>query len=318
MSSITIYPEFTTYNNQTINHLSIDSFKISEKSKNDENNKTREHIICAIINNKVPDEYYSIREWIDMKNHVIEYLNKLNGKPYDSVECKHEGGRGHKSDFKITFQCEGGTKHTFKVELKYNALTVEDAPQFVSPGKPSKFMTNSYEEYYYDHYLPRLQAASGFQMPPRDDYLKQVHGPKPTCLIEYKELYDKGCKSKESKGKYTGNADHIKFHELCKKQSVDSIREFLKQNELNIEEMSKYLAESQKDKKYMLYSDKCGFAFQEIDEANYTLVSVVKKKNYFECITKANRRVKILLRWKNGNGIAYPAFQISLLKAKKP
>jgi len=226
MSAIVIYPEFI-YENHTIKHVSIDSFKISEKRKNDENNKTREHIIGAIINNEVPDEYYSIREWIDMKNRVIEYLNKLNGKPYDSVKCEHKGGRANKSDFKITFRCEDVTEPTFKVELKYNASDVEDAPQFVSPCKPSKFMTNSYEEYFYDNYLPRLQAASGFQMPPRDDYLKQVHGTKPECLSEYQKLYYKGCKSNSQ---YTGDTDHIKFYELCKEQSEDSIRTFLENN----------------------------------------------------------------------------------------
>jgi hypothetical protein len=27
--------------------------------------------------------------------------------------------------------------------------------------------------------------------------------------------------------------------------------------------------------------------------------------------TKSDRNIKILLRWKNGNGIAFPSFQIS-------
>ena len=46
------------YNNSTLNILSIDSFIVSSRQLNDMNNKIRENIVGAIINNKIPDEYY--------------------------------------------------------------------------------------------------------------------------------------------------------------------------------------------------------------------------------------------------------------------
>ena len=41
-----------------------------------------------------------------------------------------------------------------------------------------------------------------------------------------------------------------------------------------------------------------------------TEIPVVKKAPYFICKNREGNQLKIMLRWKNGNGIAYPAFQV--------
>ena len=46
-------------------------------------------------------------------------------------------------------------------------------------------------------------------------------------------------------------------------------------------------------------------------EKTSELVSYEKDRNRFIANNKQGEKIKILLRWKNGNGIAYPAFQIS-------
>ena len=53
-----------------------------------------------------------------------------------------------------------------------------------------------------------------------------------------------------------------------------------------------------------------------LDETNindFNLVSYTKKPNLYKYIikTKTEKNINVLLRWKNGNGIAFPAFQIS-------
>ncbi len=46
----------------------INAFIVSSKKDNDENNKIRENIIGAIINNKIPNEYYKYsRRWANLK-----------------------------------------------------------------------------------------------------------------------------------------------------------------------------------------------------------------------------------------------------------
>lgn len=52
---------------------------------------------------------------------------------------------------------------------------------------------------------------------------------------------------------------------------------------------------------------------QNINSNNYEIISYKKdpKLQSYIATTKTGIKLKILLRWKNGNGIAYPAFQIS-------
>ena len=62
----------------------------------------------------------------------------------------------------------------------------------------------------------------------------------------------------------------------------------------------------------MLYIDN-SFVKQIVNSSDYTLLSVIKHpyKFKYECISVSGKKINVLLRWKNGNGIAFPAFQIS-------
>ena len=62
----------------------------------------------------------------------------------------------------------------------------------------------------------------------------------------------------------------------------------------------------------MLYSNK-KFIVQKPNMDDYQILSVTKNptKFRFDCISKSGVKLNVLLRWKNGNGIAFPAFQIS-------
>lgn len=62
----------------------------------------------------------------------------------------------------------------------------------------------------------------------------------------------------------------------------------------------------------MLYSGK-SFILQKDNIDDYRIDKVHKNANKYryECISKSGKTINILLRWKNGNGIAFPAFQIS-------
>jgi hypothetical protein len=50
---------------------------------------------------------------------------------------------------------------------------------------------------------------------------------------------------------------------------------------------------------------------RNLDEYVITSITKEPKKSRFIAKTKTGRVLKILLRWKNGNGIAFPSFQIS-------
>ena len=298
------------YNNETITIQSIDAFKLSSKCLNDTNNKTRENIIGAIINNNIPDEYCELQEWVTLKTSITEYIQNLdNTKKYIRAVCKNKGGRKFKFDFNIMVYYEDGTNYNYNIELKFNASSIDDTPQFVSPMKPSKYMSASYEDYYYDNYLPELARESGLEVPSRETYLKEIHTNKPKCMKKFQEVYYMGCKESS---KYTSNTTHIKFYELAKILSTKSISSFIEKTELNIDALSDYLLTSQNNKIYMLYSD-TKFIVQRPNMENYQILSVEKnpEKNRYECLSKSGVKLYVLLRWKNGNGIAFPAFQIS-------
>ena len=299
-------PEFK-YNKEIINSKYIYAFKSATKNCNDKNNKMRENIVGAILNNKVPADYYIIKAWNHIKKQVFTYIQTLDDKPYTKIECLHKGGRKYNYDFNIVFH--DTTPRKYNIELKFNASTIDDAPQFVSPMKPSQYMSQSYENYYYAHYLPQLSEKTGFPLPSLAEYVSQIHGNKPSCMKLYQDLYYCGC---SQSSKFTNNATDIEFYEFAKSVSNESITKFIQETDLNIEMMTDYLQNTQKDKIYMLYNG-VRFILQHVNMDDYKIESVVKnpEKFRYECVTKSGKKMNILLRWKNGNGIAFPAFQIS-------
>ena len=300
-----------TYNKEQITPESISAFDLATKSLNDKNNKTRENIIGAIINGKVPVEFYEIPRWLQLKTSIHNYITELDKNPFDKIECKHKGGRKFNFDFNIIFYSNdlGTESRVYNIELKFNASAIDEAPQFVSPMKPSQYLSTSYEDYYYTNYLPRLSTSGNLSTPSKETYMAQIHTNKPKCIKDFQEIYYKGC---EASSKFTKNEEDIKFYELAKQLSSESISTFIAQTDLNIGLLSEYLHTSQQGKIYMLYSDG-KFTKQYANLTDYMIVSVVKnpQKFRYECLSANGKKITVLLRWKNGNGIAFPAFQIS-------
>ena len=69
---------------------------------------------------------------------------------------------------------------------------------------------------------------------------------------------------------------------------------------------------TQDDKNYMMYKNG-KFYHEYVNLDDYRIISYEKdpEKNRYLAKSKSRKEIKILLRWKNGNGIAFPAFQIS-------
>ena len=298
----------------------------ADRVQNDKNNKMRETIIGAIINDCVPAAYYRTERWRALKTAVDGFLHECAGDRYSRAECIHAAGRGHNYDFTVQFFTHDNTgvtttttTTTTNVEFKFNAAKVSDAPQFVSPMKPSQYLSASYEEYFYDKYLMIISAAGASSaIPNRADWLKQIHNNAPVCVKELQDKYYAGC---ANSSQFTNAADDIAFYELCKKVSTESIRAFISEHDLDIVKLAQYLRDSQDGKTYMLFQPASAasagsgpvITLQRVDPADYNIVSCVKNpaKSRYECETQSGKKINVLLRWKNGNGIAFPAFQIS-------
>ena len=297
------------YNNMSISYYSINAFNLSDRRDNDKNNKIRENIIGAIINNAIPVSYYKYSfRWKQMQNEIKNFIMILcseNNIIKDTQKCTHKAGRNNHYDLLLTIN----DTNQFNIEFKFNVECIQETPQFVSPMKPSQYLETSYEEYYYDNYLPILAQEFGLLLPEKNEYLHKIHSDTPTCMIEYQNKYYNGCKKSS---KYTGMKEDIEFYERSKKLSEESIKQFITNYELKINELSTYLLKSQSNKYYMLFKNGI-MHLQTINSNNYEIISYEKnpKLQSYIAITKTGIKLKILLRWKNGNGIAYPAFQIS-------
>jgi len=297
-------PPFS-YNQNTLRYHNILSFQVSDKKNNDKNNKLRENIIGAIINDKIPPSYYHIsNQWKSMKQKVFEYIPSLVlNSPIQQITCEHKGGRAFNYDFMILIN----DTISIPIELKFNSCAILDAPQFVSPMKPSQYLSSSYEEYFYDNYIPTLSTLAGIDNPSKEEYLQQIHSPAPKCMEQFQKKYYNGC---SSSSQFTNKVKDIQFYKEAKKLSDQSITEFIQMTDLDIQKLSDYLIKTQQNKHYMLYKDR-QFYKQTVNMDEYHLVSYEKQKNRFIATSKTGNKIKILLRWKNGNGIAFPAFQIS-------
>jgi hypothetical protein len=312
------------YNGTLLSYKSINAFRISQKNVNDKNNKLRENIIGSIINNKIPEPYFkNSLQWNKMKTSINNYLKNDLLKNCDdndnndnnewnkiqNINLIHKGGRKFNYDMEIIFTFNDNSSKKYFVELKFNAQQLADAPQFVSPMKPSTYLEKSYEEYFYDIYLPQISNFSGISMPSKEDYLNQIHQDIPPCMKPFQDLYYKGS---TGSSRYTGNENDVKFYKECIRISKDSISTFITNYELDFKKLSAYFKTSQQNKKYMLYF-KNKFYYEDPCLDDYEIVKVVKnsKTSRYDCYNKKGKNIKVLLRWKNGNGIAFPAFQVS-------
>jgi hypothetical protein len=277
----------------------IDNFKTkSHRSENGKKNEERENMILKCFDCK------SIPLWISKNEDAKKFINSLwsyfivnFGASHDS-KLEKKGGRQNKYDFKLI---NSGNEE--KIEFKFDKV-----PQIANVENPSRFFQESFEKFYYNYYLKKFSEENDIDIPQLNRYLKCVG--QNTCpeLAEFQEKYYNGCKKSS---KFTNKEEDIKFYNNTKKLSAKCIKDFIKNNDLNIYELSKYLNESQEGKNYMIYKLKKG-CFTYIEKGtDYTIEKIVKKThNTYIAELKNKKKIKILLRWKNGNGVCFPAFQI--------
>jgi len=283
----------------------------SSKSENDANNKIRESIIKNM--NFIDDEFIMDpiygEKWKNLKEQFNNAMS-LICPSFFKYEIKHMAGRNNNYDFLIKFfDSQSSILKEVKLEFKYNASTINETPQFVSPMKPSQYLSSSFEDYYYDNCLIQLLNLFNINVPDKAEYLKTIHSNKPKCMEAAQLLYYQGC---QKSSKFTQDDIACAFYEKANSLSKICISQFIENTDLNIEKLSHYLIESQNEKIYLLYkNDK--FYVEKINSDDYLIESYVKNpdKSRYEALTKSQKKINILLRWKNGNGIAYPAFQIS-------
>ena len=90
---------------------------------------------------------------------------------------------------------------------------------------------------------------------------------------------------------------------------------------LDTEKLTQYLIETQKGKIYMCFDPNTQtFKREQLNEDLYTVTCVTENAyngNTVLCETKSGMHLAVLLRFKNGNGVQFPALQIKASSGKK-
>ena len=289
-----------------LSYKDIEYFNICNRENNDKYNKKREQIIETILNNEIPKDFYenhqnTSRRWRELRknlrNCVKNQFDEYNDK-YDNLIVISKGGRKHNYDFEFVF--DNNYDEYKKIEFKFNCNLIDDTPQFSSPMKPSQYFIKTeefipFEEYYYDNYFLAICENSNLPIPSRATYLKEINNNSPECLTEHKKLY------KTNK----------QFAKFCKKQDFNAIKNYLKNNNFNLDVLNDYLYEKQKDKIYLLYKDG-DFKFETKPREEYTILkeNIKIENKRVICYTKSNKKIEIRLRFNNCLGLAFPGLAI--------
>jgi hypothetical protein len=299
----------------------------SKRGDNDNANKRREDILTYILNISLKSdpplgyEFININpEWINLYEELHKYaISNLPSTIGDiksniiSYKCIKKAGRSNRYDFSLIYELNNGGNHVRDIEFKYNSEKVEDCAQFHSPSDPEKHLISEipFTKYHYDNYLPIFSSYLDMDLPHYDIYKKEMkfkNSPDFPLLSVAKKKYYSGS---TGSSQYTGLQEDITFYELSNEISKECFKNFFEICELDHESLTDLWLSSQINKEYMLYKDG-KLHYQKLKEDDYKIISVEKKCPNFICKTQSGRVLKVLFRWRNGAGIANPAFQVSM------
>jgi len=303
-------------NNITINYHSIHTFyKIHNREMNDTNNKIREAVISAIINNKIPNTYYNKSNlWKQFKKKLLSFIEceLFTNLPILYFNCSTKAGRKNNYDFSIVGHLKNNLKITEKVEFKFNQKNIESCPQILSLS--ASFNTN-YGEYFYDNYLDKIIALYSLENIDKTTYLKYLY------QINYN-------KHEWFKILYTNEKQFIDEKKKIVDQSIhDWINNYY--STIDLQSLTDKFISSQTNKKFIHFVPRTkhninNFYLDFISSDELTLTSFHSfKKNRNNLVntiiynTLCNTtKIHMLLRWRNHAGILNPAWQISIDRSK--
>jgi len=285
-------------------------YKSSKKCDNDIVNKIREKIIETIHN--IPEEYFTDEswggKWTDIKNKLsssikLLYFKQSGEEMNDQITYNiiSKGGRGNNYDFEIKYSDEVIAKLEFKYGKDLFKYT-----QFLSLyWNNIDLVDKNYIKYWYDNYLkPYLNSLDieSNNIIDFEEYNNNIYDTNYTH-----ELFNK-IKS-EIKNTNTSTSEYNKIHKKSIKEFINNI---INKELINTSNLQNRL-NGQKNKIF-LFCHQGNFTLEKIKEHMDIDINKDIKTTHNNIIftTTSNKKIKCLLRWKNGNGCVGPAWQISL------
>ena len=288
----------------------IDLFytKSSSRQNSMVENNLRECVLDKILSHKKTDERFTNKiygnKWMNVRNKWEHCLKTIYPHSHSNIKITKKAGRTNNYDFEVIYQDKEGNPLCEKhVEFKHNSNSISRIPQFLClTDRRADFMTNKYAEYFYDNYLKEYmkvdqEAFSLLEIPKKPEYLKLIVNHNHNIHPMFKLFHDR---------KY--------FHKNKKDFIVNkSIRSYLDKysHTLDLGILSEMIMSRQYNKVFVLWDLK-KFHIETIDQERF--VSVVGIEGNSLIVKTPTIKYKLLLRWKNDNGVLNPAWQISIHK----
>jgi len=274
------------------------------RAANDANNKKREHMILAILNN---DPRVAGAEWDGLRGRLNAWVGAKKAELGLPADTPHNAilraGRRYNWDFDLRLGA-----HTLKCEFKFGATSVDSLPEFFNPAAKYDFHDgNYYARFFFKNYLRRVCELYNvpFTMS-EDEYWRKVHGNSKKPAL-FQALYD---------AENNGTAEQKAQKKAIVDESISVWLESVKEM-TNIAAITAAFQKSQEGKCFLLCSAN-EFCSDKIEPEELVITGVIEVRlgKYLVLQSaKPGTTHEMLLRWKNHAGILYPAWQISMKRS---
>lgn len=273
------------------------------RAANDSNNRDREHALACLltptIDHCLTDPTHG-PAWralqTKFRTACIRLGETCGFSGWTAIVVNHVGGRTN-CDFQIIYVGCG----TANMEFKFSSM-----PQFLSLPASKPFHPVLFCEHYYEHDLLAVM-----------DSLKVPHTLKPS-LDEYKKYIHQDNYDKMPLTAALYKAEKDAGSAIQTARVKKSIHDYLATSAsgTNLEAVTAELQRTQKDKHYLIYK-KDDFTHYKLhpDELVASAVIGVKGETLILQSSRPTTQIHMMLRWKNHQGILFPAWQIKMVRA---
>jgi hypothetical protein len=272
------------------------------RAANDANNREREHVLAGLLTPTVdhcltdPTHGAAWRTLQRKFREACETIGRACGyNEWSGLDVKHVGGRTN-CDFVIEFTGCG----VANMEFKFSSM-----PQFLSLPANKPFHPVLFCDHYYEHDLPAVMDILKVPQtlkPSLDEYRKYIHQDNYDKMALTAALY----KAEKEAGSAIQTA-------RVKKSIHDYLAKYAEATDL--EAVTAELQRTQKDKHYLIYK-KDEFTHYKLlaDELIARHVVGVKGETLILQSACEGTQIHMMLRWKNHQGILFPAWQIKMVR----
>lgn len=294
------------------------------RAMNDSNAKKCENIVLDIFRRYILGQ----RVTDDLIHSIPEDHHSLircvqAAVPGDGIitQITKRAGRNYNYDLELEYECTDGSRSILCLEIKQGKALrrIEDTPQVLSLAEkdgdftPTSDTPVSYAAFFYDTFLERFNAALDVpftgELPSREDYLKWVYGSqysKHPWFVYAKDKSPRGSRATSIVAESIGAYLDRYVGDFKPRDIIERLRRTQLHKVFILKDTT--TGEWRKDR----FTDDV-FDLGGTDPV-VTLAKGTHGHSHTIVISLPHSTIRALLRWKNHNGVMYPAYQVRVIR----